>query len=81
MRIFALAVGCLLLIGGGALVVLADQERQAAVAQAQEGIDALDDAIIRAQAANVVLFDRLAEVRRALDAQEQELADDTGFVE
>lgn len=81
MRIFALALGGLLLIGGGALVVLADQERQAAVAQTQDGIASLDEAIRQAKAANVLLFDRLAEVRRALAAQEQELADDEGFLE
>lgn len=81
MRIFALALGGLLLIGGGALVVLADQERQAAVAQTQDGIASLDEAIRQAKAVNVLLFDRLAEVRRALAAQEQELADDEGFIE
>lgn len=81
MRIFALALGALLLIGGGAIVVLADQERQSAIAQAHEGIVTLDDAIRQAKAANVLLFDRLDEVRRALAAQEQELADETGFLE
>lgn len=81
MRIVALALGGLLLLGGGALVVLADQQRQSAVQEAELHIHQLEQALEDEQAANFSRASVLAELRSAIAEQEKQLADTEGFLQ
>lgn len=80
MRGLAVVTGGLLLIGGTVLVMVADQQRvdalaeaRAAVVQAEEQLDATRDA-------NYLLAEQLTSLRTAIAEQETQLADTTGFL-
>lgn len=81
LRIFALGLGALLLLSGGVLVVLADQERQAAVAQAQQNVDDLERSLADSRRSNLLLAEALSTLRSAIADQEDLLADTAGFLE
>lgn len=81
MRIFALGLGSLLLLGGGALVVLADQERQAAVEQADHAITVLDQRLELEREANLADAETLTALRSAIAEQQAQLASTEGFLE
>lgn len=81
MRIFALGLGGLLLLGGGALVVLADQERQAAVEQADHAVTVLEQRLELEREANLADAETLTALRSAIAEQEAQLASAEGFLE
>jgi hypothetical protein len=80
MRAAALVVGGLLLLGGVAMVTVADQERvrarddaRAAVATAQQLLDATHEA-------NARLAETLTTLRSRVAEQETQLSDTTGLL-
>ncbi|MGL3151631.1 hypothetical protein ACSS7Z_14870 [Microbacterium sp. A82] len=81
MRILALALGALLLVGGGALVVLADQEREAALEQMHQNVAVLDANLERARNENLQRAEQLTALRSAIAEQRAQLADTDGFLE
>ena len=81
MRILALALGALLLVGGGALVVLADQEREATLEQMQQNVAVLDANLERARTENLQRAEQLTALRSAIAEQRAQLADTDEFLE
>ncbi|WP_460802598.1 hypothetical protein [Microbacterium sp. GXF6406] len=81
MRVLALGVGALLVLGGSVAVVLADQQRELAVEQARDEVQRLQSERDAERAANLTRTERLADLRVAIAAQEDQLADTTGFLE
>ncbi|KDA05017.1 hypothetical protein DC31_03075 [Microbacterium sp. CH12i] len=81
MRILAFGVGGLLLLGGGALVVLADQEQEAGVERARQNVAELEQDLEDARADNLALAETLTSLRAAIAAQENQVADTEGFLE
>lgn len=81
MRILALGLGSLLLLGGGTLVVLADQERQAAIDQANQTVSVLEQQLDSHLAENLTDAETLTSLRSAIAEQEAQLADAEGFLE
>lgn len=81
MRILALALGALLLVGGGALVVLADQEREATLEQMQQNVAVLDANLERARTENLQRAEQLTSLRSAIAEQRAQLADTDEFLE
>jgi type II secretory pathway component PulJ len=81
MRIVALVLGGLLLIGGSALVVVADQQRQAAVEQARQAIADLEQRREQALDDNLALAGALTGLRSTIAEQEEQLGDRDGFLE
>lgn len=81
MRIFALGLGGLLLLGGGVLVVLADQDRQAAVEITRQNIVELEHRVEGARAVNLSVAEALTSLRSAIAEQEKQLAETKGFLE
>jgi hypothetical protein len=80
MRGAAVVFGGLLVVGGAVLVVVADQQRvdaldhaRAAVVEAREQLDA-------AREVNLVLAERLTDLRSHIAEQDAQLADDSGFL-
>jgi septal ring factor EnvC (AmiA/AmiB activator) len=80
MRSLAVAVGCLLLVGGVALVAVADQERLAALAAVKAEIVRVEHALDDSRGQNLELAQRLTELRAQIAQQEADLADTTGFL-
>lgn len=81
MRALAVVTGGLLLVGGTVLLVVADQQRvaaldeaRAAVVQAEEQLDATRDE-------NYRLAERLTALRTTIAEQDAQLEDTTGFLE
>nr|WP_236571124.1 hypothetical protein [Microbacterium hydrocarbonoxydans] len=81
MRGVAVVFGGLLVIGGAVLVAVADQQRvdalddaRAAVIEAREDLDA-------AREVNLVLAERLTDLRSRISEQDARLSDDTGFLQ
>ena len=81
MRILALGLGALLLLGGGTLVVLADLERHAAVQHARESVDELEQRLADARLDKHSLAESLTALRSAIAEQDALLADTDGFFE
>ncbi|WP_298039829.1 hypothetical protein [uncultured Microbacterium sp.] len=81
MRVLALGLGALLVLGGSVAVVLADQQRELAVEQARDEVQRLQSERDAERAANLTRTERLADLRVAIAAQEDQLADTTGFLE
>jgi len=80
MRVIAVIVGGLLLMSGGALIAVADQQRvaaleaaKAAVAQTRQDLEDLEDS-------NDELADTLAALQTQISEQEKQLADETGLL-
>lgn len=80
MRIVAFMLGALLLIGGGALVVAADQQRVAALEQAEAALEETQERLEQAEAQNLILAERLAGTRSTIVEREKQLADTTGLL-
>ena len=81
MRIVTLGLGGLLLLGGGVLVVLADQQRQGAVEQTEMHVRQLEESLERERATNTSRAEVLTELRSAIAEQEKKLADTEGFLQ
>lgn len=80
MRSLAVAVGCLLLVGGVALVAIADQERLTALAAVKAEIVRVERALDDSRGENLELAERLTELRAQIAQQDADLADTTGFL-
>ena len=80
MRGVAVAVGGLLLVGGAAIVVLADQQRVAEITHLQQQIDQVDARLDDARNENLRLAERLTTLRTQIDDDDAALGDTTGFL-
>ncbi|TFB17004.1 hypothetical protein E3V93_10430 [Microbacterium sp. 3H14] len=80
MRNLAVAVGCLLLLGGVVVVALADQERAAAVDAVKAEIVRVERALDESQGENLDLAEKLTALRSQIAEQDGEIADTTGFL-
>jgi len=80
MRGVAVVVGGALLIGGAAMVVLADQQRVDALAEARAAVEQAEDSLQDVRDANYRLAEKLTSLRSRIADQESELADSTGFL-
>ncbi|MFF1540563.1 hypothetical protein ACFVWL_10830 [Microbacterium sp. NPDC058269] len=81
MRNLAVAVGCLLLLGGVALVAIADQERQESIAAVKAEIVRVERALDESRGENRELAEKLTALRSQLAEQDAEIADTTGFLQ
>ncbi|MGH3690072.1 MAG: hypothetical protein ACRDT7_07955 [Microbacterium sp.] len=81
MRNLAVAVGCLLLLGGITLVAIADQERLTAVAAVKAEIVRVERALDESRGENLELAEKLTALRSQLAEQDAEIADTTGFLQ
>lgn len=81
MRGLAVAAGSLLLVGGTVLVVVADQERQAAVDAVRAQVTQTEQRLDEARAENLDLAGALTELRSRIAEQDAEIADATGFLQ
>lgn len=80
MRGLAVVVGSLLLVGGATLVVVADQERAAAVAEVRTQIEQLEQELDGTRGENLELAEQLTALRSQIAEQDAKLADTTGFI-
>ncbi|MDQ0726533.1 hypothetical protein [Microbacterium sp. W4I20] len=80
MRRLAVIAGSLLLVGGLALVVVADQERASAVAAVRAQIAQVQEQLDATQGANLELAEKLTALRSQIAEQDAKLADTTGFL-
>ncbi|CAD5138121.1 hypothetical protein AB1285_18645 [Microbacterium sp. NRRL B-14842] len=80
MRNLAVVVGGILLLGGAALLVMADQERAADVAAVKAEIARIEDVLDESQTENLALAERLTELRSRIAEQDADLSDTTGFL-
>ncbi len=81
MRVLAFVVGGLLLAAGATAVVLADQEREAAVAQAKASLADQQERLDAAVDANRSLGGVLDALQATIAQQSEQLADTDGFLE
>lgn len=81
MRNLAVAVGCLLLLGGVALVAIADQERLTAIAAVKAEIVRVERALDESRGENLELAEKLTALRSQLAEQDAKIADTTGFLQ
>lgn len=81
MRNLAVAVGCLLLLGGVALVAIADQERAASIAAVKAEIVRVERALDASRGQNLELAEELTALRSKIAEQDAEIADTTGFLQ
>jgi septal ring factor EnvC (AmiA/AmiB activator) len=80
MRNLAVAVGCLLLVGGISLVVIADQERLESIAAVKAEIVRIERALDESRGENLELAEKLTALRSQLADQDRDIADTTGFL-
>ncbi|MFJ2532774.1 hypothetical protein [Microbacterium maritypicum] len=80
MRNLAVAVGCLLLVGGISLVVIADQERLESIAAVKAEIVRIERALDESRGENLELAQKLTALRSQLADQDADIADTTGFL-
>lgn len=80
MRGVAVAVGGLLLVGGAAAAVLADQQRVAEIAHLHDQIDQVDARLDDAREQNLRLAERLTTLRTQIADDDAALGDTTGFL-
>ncbi|MDF2559142.1 MAG: hypothetical protein K0R99_588 [Microbacterium sp.] len=80
MRSLAVAVGCLLLLGGVALVAIADQERVAAITAVKAEIVRVERALDESHGQNLQLAEKLTALRAQIAEQDAEIGDTTGFL-
>ncbi|NJI59745.1 MULTISPECIES: hypothetical protein [Microbacterium] len=80
MRSLAVAVGCLLLLGGVALVAIADQERVAALTAVKAEIVRVERALDESHGENLELAQKLTALRSQIAEQDAEIGDTTGFL-
>lgn len=81
MRNLAVAVGCLLLLGGVALVAIADQERAASIAAVKAEIVRVERALDESRGQNLELAEELTALRSKIAEQDAVIADTTGFLQ
>lgn len=81
MRVIAVIIGGLLLIGGGVLVAVADQQRVAALEDARTAVERLDQELETTQGENAELDEALTALRAQIAEQEKQLADTTGLLQ
>ncbi|MCK2035670.1 hypothetical protein KZC51_05925 [Microbacterium sp. SSW1-49] len=80
MRGLAVAVGGLLLVGGAVLVVVADQERVAALDAVKAQVVTTERLFADTRAQNLRLAEQLTALRSQIAEQDAALADSTGFL-
>ncbi len=80
MRNLAVAVGCLLLVGGISLVVIADQERLESIAAVKAEIVRIERALDESRGENLELAEKLTALRSQLADQDADIAETTGFL-
>lgn len=81
MRNLAVAVGCLLLLGGITLVAIADQERLESIAAVKAEIVRVERALDESRGENLELAEKLTALRSQLAEQDRQIADTTGFLQ
>lgn len=81
MRGLAVAVGSLLLVGGAVLVVIADQERAAALDEVKAQVVKTQQLFDDARAQNLRLAEQLTGLRSQIAEQDATLSDSTGFLQ
>lgn len=80
MRVVAVVVGGLLVIGGATVVVLADQQRAANVDSLHAEIERIEDRLDDSAAENLRLAAQLTDLRAQIAEQEKALLDVSGFL-
>ncbi|NYF29250.1 MULTISPECIES: hypothetical protein [unclassified Microbacterium] len=80
MRGLAVAVGCLLLVGGITVVAIADQERLESIAAVKAEIVRIEHALKMTRDDNRELAAQLTALRSQLAEQDAQIADTTGFL-
>lgn len=80
MRGLAVAVGCLLLVGGITVVAIADQERLESIAAVKAEIVRIERALETTRSDNRELAAELTALRSQLAEQDAQIADTTGFL-
>ena len=80
MRGLAVAVGCLLLVGGITVVAIADQERLESIAAVKAEIVRIERALETTRSDNRELAAPLTALRSQLAEQDAQIADTTGFL-
>ncbi len=80
MRGLAVAVGCLLLVGGITVVAIADQERLESIAAVKAEIVRIERALETTRGDNLELAAQLTALRSQLAEQDAQIADTTGFL-
>ncbi|HWS50837.1 MAG TPA: hypothetical protein VN241_07490 [Microbacterium sp.] len=81
MRGTALVVGGLLLVGGAGLVVIADQQREAAFEQTRVQAELAARRLSEARDTNYRLAETLTALRSQIAEQDARLNDESGFLE
>lgn len=81
MRGLAVVAGSLLLVGGTVLVVVADQERQAALDAVRAQVTLTEQRLDQAREDNLELARALTELRSQIAEQDAGIADATGFLQ
>lgn len=80
MRGWAVAIGGLLLVGGAALVVVADQQRAAEVAEIEQRVEVVSARLDQIADDNMDLARQLTRLRSQIALQDAAIADETGFL-
>ncbi|MCI1017203.1 hypothetical protein HWD99_01055 [Microbacterium sp. C5A9] len=70
-----------MVIGGAVLVVVADQQRVDALGDARSAVVEAREQLDAAREVNLVLAEKLTELRARISAQDAQLSDDTGFLQ
>lgn len=81
MRALAVVTGGLLLVGGTVLLVVADQQRVAALHEARAAVVQAEEQLDATRAENYRLAERLTALRATIAEQDAQLEDTTGFLE
>lgn len=81
MRGLAVVAGSLLLVGGTVLVVVADQQRQAALDAVRAQVTQTEQRLDEAREDNLELARALTELRSQIAEQDAGIADSTGFLQ
>lgn len=81
MRALAVVTGGLLLVGGTVLLVVADQQRVAALDEARAAVVQAEEQLDATRAENYRLAERLTALRATIAEQDAQLEDTTGFLE
>ncbi|GGM40507.1 hypothetical protein [Microbacterium saperdae] len=81
MRGLAVVVGGLLLVGGAVLVVVADQERVAALDEIRAQVVKTEKLFDDTRAENLRLAEQLTALRSQIAEQDAVLSDSTGFLQ
>jgi type II secretory pathway pseudopilin PulG len=80
MRVVVVIIGGVLVLGGGAFVAVADQQRVAALEQAEAAVEHAQQELESRVDAKLDLAGTLCALRSLLAEQDAQLADTTGFL-